>query len=305
MYNQYENYLYNFKLECYYSIKELEYSMIDCLMDGVFDTLKLLPYLLVTFLVLEIIEHKFSKRSQKVLSKNKKYGPALGGVLGALPQCGFSSMASNLFSARVITMGTLIAVFLSTSDEMLPIMISEKVDISLLVKIISFKVIVGIVVGFIIDIVYHRKQDKEIIKEICEHEHCHCEHDGVVVSSIKHTLKIGIFIFIANIVINLIIFNVGEDTVSNLLLNGNIFTYFISSLVGLIPNCAGSVIITELYLSKMISIGTMLAGLLTGSGLGILLLFRTNNNIKENITVLSIIYFVGVVVGILVDLVII
>ncbi len=305
MYNQYENYLYNFKLECYYSIKELEYSMIDCLMDGVFDTLKLLPYLLVTFLVLEIIEHKFSKRSQKVLSKNKKYGPALGGVLGALPQCGFSSMASNLFSARVITMGTLIAVFLSTSDEMLPIMISEKVDISLLVKIISFKVIVGIVVGFIIDIVYHRKQDKEIIKEICEHEHCHCEHDGVVVSSIKHTLKIGIFIFIANIVINLIIFNVGEDTVSNLLLNGNIFTYFISSLVGLIPNCAGSVIITELYLSKMISIGTMLAGLLTGSGLGILLLFRTNNNIKENMTVLSIIYFVGVVVGILVDLVII
>ena len=272
--------------------------MIDCLMDGVFDTLKLLPYLLVTFLVLEIIEHKFSKRSQKVLSKNKKYGPALGGVLGALPQCGFSSMASNLFSARVITMGTLIAVFLSTSDEMLPIMISEKVDISLLVKIISFKVIVGIVVGFIIDIVYHRKQDKEIIKEICE-------HDGVVVSSIKHTLKIGIFIFIANIVINLIIFNVGEDTVSNLLLNGNIFTYFISSLVGLIPNCAGSVIITELYLSKMISIGTMLAGLLTGSGLGILLLFRTNNNIKENMTVLSIIYFVGVVVGILVDLVII
>lgn len=305
MYNQYENYLYNFKLECYYSIKELEYSMIDCLMDGVFDTLKLLPYLLVTFLVLEIIEHKFSKRSQKVLSKNKKYGPALGGVLGALPQCGFSSMASNLFSARVITMGTLIAVFLSTSDEMLPIMISEKVDISLLVKIISFKMIVGIVVGFIIDIVYHRKQDKEIIKEICEHEHCHCEHDGVVVSSIKHTLKIGIFIFIANIVINLIIFNVGEDTVSNLLLNGNIFTYFISSLVGLIPNCAGSVIITELYLSKMISIGTMLAGLLTGSGLGILLLFRTNNNIKENMTVLSIIYFVGVVVGILVDLVII
>ena len=305
MYNQYENYLYNFKLECYYLIKELEYSMIDCLMDGVFDTLKLLPYLLVTFLVLEIIEHKFSKRSQKVLSKNKKYGPALGGVLGALPQCGFSSMASNLFSARVITMGTLIAVFLSTSDEMLPIMISEKVDISLLVKIISFKVIVGIVVGFIIDIVYHRKQDKEIIKEICEHEHCHCEHDGVVVSSIKHTLKIGIFIFIANIVINLIIFNVGEDTVSNLLLNGNIFTYFISSLVGLIPNCAGSVIITELYLSNMISIGTMLAGLLTGSGLGILLLFRTNNNIKENMTVLSIIYFVGVGVGILVDLVII
>lgn len=273
-------------------------------MDAFIDTLKLLPYLLVTFLVLELIEHKFSKRSQKILSNTKKYGPVVGGLLGALPQCGFSSIASNLFSARVITIGTLIAVFLSTSDEMLPIMISENVDVMFLIKILSFKVIVGVVVGFIVDLVYRKKQDKGAIKELCEHEHCHCEHDGVIVSGIKHTLKIGLFILIANIVIGLVIFRVGEDNVSNLLLNGNILTYFLSSLVGLIPNCAGSVIITELYLSNMISIGTMLAGLLTGSGLGILLLFRANNNLKENITVLSIIYFVGVVVGILVDLVI-
>ena len=277
--------------------------MVDCLIDGLIDTLKLLPYLLVTFLILEFIEHKFSKKSQKILANNKKYGPIIGGILGALPQCGFSAMASNLFSARVITMGTLIAVFLSTSDEMLPIMISEKVNMVVLMKIIAFKVIVGIMIGFIVDLIYRKKQNKkeEKIKEICEHDHCDCEHDGIIISSIKHTLKIGLFILIANLIINVIIYKTGEENVSDLLLHNNTLTYFISSLVGLIPNCAGSVIITELYLANMISIGTMLAGLLTGSGLGILLLFKTNKDLKENLIILSVIYSIGVMIGILVD----
>ncbi len=279
--------------------------MIDCLTDGLIDTLKLLPYLFITFVILELIEHKLSKKNQKILTKNKKYGPLVGGILGALPQCGFSSMAANLFSARVITMGTLIAVFLSTSDEMLPIMISEKVDIMILLKILSFKVVVGIIIGFIIDLVYRKEVSKKNeIKEICDHDHCSCDHDGIIVSSLKHTLKIGLFVLLANLIINVIIFEVGEENVSNILLHNNILTYFLSSLVGLIPNCAGSVIITELYLAQMITVGTMLAGLLSGSGLGILLLFRTNKNMKENITVLSIIYFVGVIIGLLVDLVI-
>ena len=279
--------------------------MGECLLDGLIDTLKILPYLLITFLLLEFIEHKFTKKNKEILSKNKKYGPFLGGLLGALPQCGFSSMAANLFSARVITMGTLIAVFLSTSDEMLPIMISEKVDILVLIKILGFKVIAGIIIGFIVDLFYRRKlEEHDDIKEICEHDHCSCNHDGIIISSIKHTLKIGLFILIANLLINVIIFKVGEENLSNLLLNGNVVTYFLSSLVGLIPNCAGSVIITELYLSNMISVGTMLAGLLTGSGIGILLLFRSNKNLKENLLILSIIYFVGVILGIIVDLII-
>ena len=207
--------------------------------------------------------------------------------------------------AKVITIGTLIAVFLSTSDEMLPIMISEKVDAIILVKILCFKIIVGIVIGFIIDLLFGSKtNNNEEIKELCEHDHCSCEHDGIMISSLKHTLKIELFILIANVIINLIIFKVGEDAVSNLLLNNNLLTYFISSLIGLIPNCAGSVIITELYLSNLITIGTMLAGLLTGSGLGILLLFKSNKNMKENIIILSIIYFIGVIIGILVDLII-
>lgn len=280
--------------------------MIDCLLDGFIDTLKLLPYLVVTFLVLEYIEHKFSKKNKKILSRNKKYGPFVGGLLGALPQCGFSSMAANLFSARVITMGTLIAVFLSTSDEMLPVMISEKVDIMVVIRILMFKVVIGIIVGIVVDLIYRKKDDSsdDAIKELCDHDHCSCNHDGIFLSSLKHTLKIGLFILVANVVINLIIFNVGEDNVSHILLKGNIFTYFLSSLVGLVPNCAGSVIITELYLSKMITVGTMFSGLLTGSGLGILLLFRLNKNFKDNMIILSIIYFVGVVVGIVVDFIV-
>ena len=170
--------------------------MKDCLIDGMLDTLKLLPYLLITFVVLELIEHKFSNKSQKILSKNKKYGPVIGGILGALPQCGFSAMASNLFSARVITMGTLVAIFLSTSDEMLPIMLSEQADIMILVRIIAFKIIVGIVIGFIIDLIYRKKQEsKKIkIKDVCEHEHCNCGKHGVIISSLIHTLKIGLFV---------------------------------------------------------------------------------------------------------------
>ncbi len=278
--------------------------MIDCLLDAVIDALKILPYLLITFIVLEYIEYKFTKKNKKLLSKNKKYGPVVGSLLGGLPQCGFGTIAANLFSARVITMGTLIAVFLSTSDEMLPIMISEHANVLLILKIIGFKVLVGIIIGYIFDLLYRKKLEKEEIKEFCEHEHCDCEHDGIFISSLKHTLKIGLFILLANIIINLIIFYIGEENVSHLLLHHNILTYFLSSLVGLIPNCAGSVIITELYLSNMITVGTLISGLLTGSGIGILILFRTNKNLKENLTILGTIYSVGVIVGMLVDLVI-
>ena len=139
---------------------------------------------------------------------------------------------------------------------------------------------------------------------MCEEGHCHCDSEGIFISSIKHTIKIGLFILVANLAINLIIYKIGEDNLSDLLLKKNIITYFLSSLIGLIPNCAASVIITEVYLSDLITLGTLISGLLTGCGLGLLLLFKTNKNLKENLTILSIIYFVGVLVGILVDLVI-
>lgn len=277
--------------------------MKDIIIDGFVDTLKLIPYLFITFIVLEYIEHKLSKKNVGILVKNRKYGVILGGLLGGLPQCGFGTVAANMYSSKIISMGTVIAVFLSTSDEMLPIMISEKVDIILILKIICFKVLVGIVVGFIVDKLF-RNKDNIDIEHRCLDDDCHCDTDGIILSSIKHTIKISLFILMANLVISLFIYEIGEDNLQKLLLNQNIFTYFIASLVGLIPNCCSSVIITELYLSNIITVGTMIAGLLTGSGLGILILFKTNKNIKENITILSIIYIVGVVMGIITDIVI-
>ena len=281
------------------------YIMLDAIIDGLIDTLKLLPYLFVTFVILEYLEHKMNKKHEKALAKKTKLAPIVGSTLGALPQCGFSTMAASLFSKKVITMGTVIAVFLSTSDEMLPIMIGEHTSVGILLKIVGFKVLLGIVVGLIVDLVYRPKKEhvKEEVEHLCHKEHCHCEKDGIFKASIKHTLKIGLFILIANLLINLVICFIGEENLGNILLKKNILTYFLASLIGLIPNCASSVIMTELYLSGLVTIGTLMAGLLTGSGLGILLLFKENKNIKENITILSIIYLVGITVGCIVDII--
>ena len=278
--------------------------MIDSFIDAVLDTLHLIPFLLITFLVLELIEHKSKKKTKNKLTKSKRFGPIVGSLLGAIPQCGFSAVAANLFSSRVITMGTVVAIFLSTSDEMLPMMISEHKAIKELALILIFKVIVGMIIGLIVDLIVNKNEEPEHVHELCDHDHCDCEHHGIIVSSIIHTLKITLFIFIANLVINMLILFIGEDTLSDILLNKNIFKYFIASLVGLIPNCASSVVLTEVYLNELITIGTLLSGLLTGSGIGILILFKQNKNLKENITILSIIYVVGVVLGILVDMLI-
>ena len=280
--------------------------MLDLILDGIIDTLKLMPYLCITFIILEFLEHKMNKKNESILKNSKKVGPIIGGALGGLPQCGFSAMASNLFSSKVITKGTLIAIFLSTSDEMLPIMVSKKVEPSLLLRIIGFKVLIGIIVGLIIDIIFHPKEEKSIkeITHLCEEEHCDCNNHGIIYSSIIHTLKISFFILIVNILLNILISKIGEDNLSNILLNKNILTYFLASFIGLIPNCASSVILTELYLQNMITIGTLLAGLLTGSGIGLLVLFKTNKNFQENIKILATIYLVGVILGIIIDFII-
>lgn len=281
--------------------------MIDIILEALLDALKIVPFLFITFFILEFLEHKLNKKTEKLLLKYKKFGPIIGGLLGAIPQCGFSAMATSLFSNRVITIGTVVAIFLSTSDEMLPIMLGHKTNIGVILGILGFKVLIGIIIGLIVDILFRKKgfvKEHIHINDMCEDDNCHCEEEGLFKSSLIHTLKITGFILLANLVINFIVFFVGEEQLAKILMNNNIFTYFIASLVGLIPNCVSSVVITELYLSNLISLGTMFAGLLTGSGLGILLLFKVNKNLKENISVLSIIYFVGVIVGILVDLII-
>ena len=276
--------------------------MKEVIIDTLLDSLKLLPFLFIAFLIIELFEHKFSEKSKEKLSKSKKVGPIIGSIFGIIPQCGFSVMATNLYATRIITLGTLIAVYLSTSDEMIPILLAEKAPLNLLVKIIIIKLIVGIVCGIIIDLIIKRK-DKEDY-HICEEDHCHCDDKHFLKASIKHTLSIFIFIFICTFIINSIMEYGGTNLLNKLFLKDNILAPFLTSLIGLIPNCASSVILTELFLSKAISFASLISGLLTGAGIGILVLFKTNKNKKENMFILSTIYFIGVIFGVLFEIII-
>lgn len=271
--------------------------MFDCFIDGLIDTLKVFPFLLVSFYIIEILEHTIN--SNKRLESSGKYGPVLGSLLGIIPQCGIASIATNLYVTGIITLGTLISVFLSTSDEMIPILLSEKVSIKLILIILGIKLVVGLVSGLLIDLVYPRKIKSHY--EICEEEHCHCD-DHKFISAFKHTINISFFILVINVLLNMV-FNYGlNDYLSSLLLKDSIFSPIITSLIGLIPNCASSIVITKLYLASSISFGSMIAGLLTNSGIALVVLFKTNKNLKENINIILLTHFIGTVIGIILNI---
>lgn len=272
--------------------------MLDIVVDTLIDLLKIIPFLFVAFLIMEYLEHKVSKK--KNILENKKIGPIFGSILGIIPQCGFSVMATNLFSSKVITIGTLLAVYLSTSDEMLPLLISNHASIRLIITILLIKVLVGIIFGYLLDLFYKKENKKNY--SICEHDHCHCE-ENIVTSSLKHTVKISLYILITTFLLNTLIYYLGEETIGNILLKNNFFGPFLASLIGLIPNCSASVILTELYLSNIITSGMLIGGLLTGAGIGILVLFKVNKNKKENIILLLSLYFIGTLIGSLIDLI--
>lgn len=279
--------------------------MIEILEHTIMDSIKLIPFLFITYIIMELIEHRAGEKTENIIKKSGKFGPIIGALLGVVPQCGFSAIAANFYTARIITRGTLIAIFLSTSDEMLPILISEGVDLGLILQILTIKVVIGMAIGIIIDIFNKNNNNKnktEEIHKICEHEHCNCEEEGVVKSSIKHTAQIFIYIFIITLIINAIIHFIGEDNIANFIINIPVIGTLIAGLIGVIPNCASSIILTELYLEGIITLGPMIAGLLVNSGVGILILFKVNKNKKENLTILGILYIVGITAGIVLDL---
>lgn len=286
---------------CYNQLAIGGINLFDIILDTLIDSLKMLPFLFVAFLLIELIEHKFSDKTKKVISSSGKFGPLLGGVLGAIPQCGFSVLATNLYITRIVSLGTLIAIYLSTSDEMLPILISHNVAISEIIKIILIKVIIGMIMGFIIDLVYHNNKKSDF--HICEESDCDCE-ESIIKSSIIHTLKTISFIALITFILNAVFNYFNEDVIKNMVSQNKILTPFIASLIGLIPNCGSSVMITELYLNNVITLGSGIAGLLTGSGVALLVLFKSNKNIKENIIILSLIYFIGVISGIIINFII-
>lgn len=275
--------------------------MQEVIVDTLIDSIRLIPFLFFAFLIIELIEHKFNKKTKEMISRSGHFGPLIGSILGLFPQCGFSVLATNLYTTRIITFGTLIAIYLSTSDEMLPIMLSNNTDITTILQLLSIKFVSGLFFGFLIDFVMKKKnKQKKLDYHICDDENCHCE-EGIFLSSFKHTINTILFIAIATFILNTTIHYFGEENIENIFLKNNIFAPFISSLIGLIPNCASSVIITELYLNNVISLGTTVAGLLTGSGVALLVLFKTNKNIKQNFTILLTIYGIGVLIGVFIE----
>ena len=280
------------------------HELIHSIEHSFLDSIKLLPFLFIAFLIIELIEHKLSNKSKKVISKSGKYGPILGSLLGLIPQCGFSVVATNLYITRIISLGTLISIYLSTSDEMLIILLSKNASIKTILPLLIVKFSIGMISGFIIDFILRNKKKKQETYSICEDEHCGCEHEeNLFKSSLIHTIKTFIFIFLATFLITYIFELFGEEYLSKLLLKDTIISPFITSLIGLIPNCASSVILTELYLSESINFASIISGLLTGSGVAILVLFKSNKNLKENLTILSLIYGIGVISGIIITLI--
>lgn len=279
--------------------------MFDTILDALWDCVKLLPFLFLTYLAMEYLEHKAGEKMQDAIQKSGKCGPVIGGILGAFPQCGFSAAASNLYAGRIITLGTLLSIYLSTSDEMLPILISENVGIEIILKILGVKIVIGMAAGLFIDMVISkllRKNREDLqIEHMCEQHNCHCE-EGIVKSAFHHTFEIFFYVLLITIILNIIILLIGEDFLANLVLNRPIVGQLIAGAIGLIPNCAASVVITQLYLSGILSAGAMMSGLLVGAGVGILVLLRVNDNGKENIRIILLLYAVGVVAGILIEM---
>ena len=276
--------------------------MKDIIIDTLIDSLKLLPFLFFAFLLIELFEHKLSNKTKKVVEKSGKFGPLFGSLFGAIPQCGFSVAATNLYVTRIISLGSLIAIYLSTSDEMIPVLLSENVEISIILKILAIKVCLGMFYGFLIDFLLRKRKKQKESYDLCHDDDCDCENH-LLKSTLKHTLKTILFILIISFILNILMEYVGSQFVAKIFLKDSIFSPFISSLIGLIPNCGASIIITELYLNNAITMATAIGGLLTNSGVALLVLFRENKNIKENITILLLLYFIGVISGIVLHLI--
>ncbi|WP_288071774.1 putative manganese transporter [Adlercreutzia caecimuris] len=296
---------------------------------SVADTLYLIPFLWVTYLAMEWLEHKTGERTQNAIRHAGAAGPIVGAFLGVVPQCGFSAVAATLYAGRVITLGTLFAVFLSTSDEMLPIFLAEAVPGNTILSIMGAKVVIGMVMGFVVDAVLRlarRDRDRLRIHELCEQDQCGCNHDcrtceaaperayehhddvehthshghgwkGILLSATKHTVQVTLFIFAITIVLNIVLGTVGEEALARLLGDNPAFSVFATALVGLIPNCAASVVIAQLYVEGVLGAGAMLAGLLVSAGVGLLVLVRANRPWRQNAAIIALLYVIGVFWG--------
>lgn len=282
--------------------------IIEALLDTLKDTVTLVPFLLLTYIVMEWLERKTEEQSVALLSRIGKFGPFFGAAAGVVPQCGFSAAAASLYSGGVISIGTVLAVFLSTSDEMVPIFISSAVSAASIGRILLAKFIIALVTGLVADgtirLINYRFRTEKHIHDLCEQDQCGCEEEegGILHSALVHTIKITIFIFVISFVIDLMVGIIGESALASFMTGIPVLGVFLTGLIGLIPNCAASVIITQLYLDGLLTAGQMMSGLLVGAGVGILVLLRTNRHRGENFRVIALLYASGAAWGILIDL---
>lgn len=276
-------------------------GFLELLSDSLIDVLKLLPFLYIVFLFMEWFEHKAGDRTKTIIKRSGPLGPVVGAAVGIIPQCGFSSIASNLYSAGIISVGTLLSVFLSTSDEMLPVFISGGMPLLSIIKFIFVKFIFAVVTGFlcqsVLAVINRKKKHEKEVHEICENEQCSCDDHGIFFSSLIHTLKIALFIFIFTFIFGLLLMLIGEDAIFSFVSAHEYAGIFFSALIGLVPNCGASVLIATFYVKGLLTTGQAIAGLLAGAGAGLLVLFRTNKNPKENLGFIFVLYVISIIWG--------
>ena len=270
--------------------------MKEILLDALLDALKTLPFLFGAYLFIEFLEHRASHKLTHALSKMGPLGPVGGAVLGCVPQCGFSVAAANFYAGRLISPGTLLAVFLATSDEALPILLSRPGSMGSLGRLLAVKLVAAGCFGLLTDFLLNRRDPEGAgLHDLCQN--CGCKEKGLLRPALIHTGKICLFLFLVNLALNSAISLVGEENISRLLLTGSVFQPLLAALIGFIPNCAASIILTELYLGGSLSFGAAVAGLCTGAGLGLAVLFRVNQNTKENFVLAGLLYVAAVVTG--------
>ncbi len=287
---------------------------LDALKDACIDTALTLPILYLAYLLVGYFSHNNNEKYSKILHHTKKAGPLVGAFLGCVPQCGFSSVMSKLYNDKVVTLGTLMAVFIATSDEAIPLMISKPEFIPKLLMLLGFKVLFAIIIGYAVDVTWHlisikRPQKLQEYEEPHHHEHGHCCAKNIFLDALKHTLIIALYVFVATLAINLIFGYAGTDFFRTILTDNVYIQILIASLIGLIPNCSASVFLVELYMSGIIagtpvlSFAAMCAGLCAGAGVGLIVLFTTGKKkIVRNLGITGLLYLFAVSCGMIISL---
>ena len=275
--------------------------MFDVLLDAILDSLKTLPFLFGAFLLMEAAEKHYGKHMDAILKKSKWGGPLAGSLLGCIPQCGFSVIASNLYAGGLITLGTLLAVYLSTSDEAIILLLADSSRGSDILKLMLTKVIIGILAGYVTDLIFFKQRQGRNMEQICSD--CHGEEEnGILKPALHHTIHLFSWLLVLTLILNVVMELTGAEQLSAWLLGNTVFQPVLAALIGLIPTCAASVILTQLYLSGANSFASVVAGLCTGAGAGLLVLFKMNKDKRENLKILSLLYVIGVLAGMILEL---